>query len=532
MAKRGFIFDSVKVSQQKRNAFNLSYENKLSCNMGELIPFYIQDVLPHDTFKVGNEYIMRAQPLLAPLMHRVDIRQDYFFVPLRLIWKNFDTFITGGESGNEVVEAPWFSSSLIPNSSTSGVKKRVKLLDLLGYPSYLKEGTAESGFEYEKLSSLRLRAYNLIYNEYFRDQNFENTAVNCPITDGEDNLTNLNMDLLNSCWKKDYFTSALPNPQRGNQVNVPFSGSEVILRDPSQVGVNAPSLKNVGGSSGTLISINGDVKASGLQATPAYIDPNNSLGVDNLQISINDLRRANALQRWFELSARGGSRLVEQIASFFGIRPSDYRLQRPQYLGGGSQPFGISDVVQTSATAEEQTALGTLAGRATGLNKQFVFNQTFEEHGIIIGILRVLPRTSYQQGCSRLLQKFDKFDYAWPLFGNLGEQEVYNKEVYCSTVNALVGSSPNNDVFGYQSRYAEYKYTPDECHGDFKNSLNYWHLGRIFANRPLLNSSFVKADPSKRIFAVTDDDEDSLLFDVYNSVTSFRCLPSYGTPMI
>lgn len=535
MAKRGFIFNSVQAKREKRNAFNLSYENKLSCNMGELIPFYVQDVLPNDSFKVSNEYLMRAQPLLAPLMHRVDIYQHYFFVPLRLIWKDFPKFITGGETGEEVVEAPYFSSSKILNPSSSSLtsddKKQIKLLDCLGYPGYLAGSTAGAP-QFEKLSSLRVRAYNLIYNEFYRDQNFNNTAVLNSTDNGLDTGETINMKILNRCWKKDYFTSALPFAQRGDTVNIPFTGGEVVLRDPAQEGVNAPSLKSVGGASGTLISVSGDVKASGLSATPAYLDPNNSLGIDNLEISINDFRRANALQRWLERNARNGSRYVEQILSHFGIHPSDYRLQRPQYLGGGKQPFGISDVVQTSATAENETALGTLAGRATGINSQFVFNETFEEHGIIIGLLSVLPRTSYQQGCSRHLQKFDRFDYAWPSFGNLGEQEVLNKELYCATIGLSADVEANNAIFGYQSRYAEYKYTPDEVHGDFRSSLNYWHLGRIFANRPLLNNSFVTSDPSKRIFAVEDEGEDALLFDIYNNVTAVRCLPAYGTPTI
>lgn len=531
MSKRGFIFNTVRFKRVKRNPFNLSYENKLTCNMGTLVPFFVQDVLPHDTFKVGQEYLMKAQPLYAPLMHRVDIYQHYFFVPNRLLWNNWEKFITGGESGQETAQHPYITSNDIFSTGST------KLLDYLGYPV---QNNIHGSPNSEKMSSLRIRAYNLIYNEFYRDQNLT-SEVNMSLTDGHDTRQTLNFNLLNRCWKKDYFTSALPFQQRGPQVLIPNQTAITLDNSKSQLVVN----RNGDTVSGNIVSHN-QIPQSGSEGKLAIgttfsgtdmsgtsnlvnIDPNGSL-INNVEIPINELRRANALQRWFEKNARAGSRYVEQVLSHFGIHPKDYRLDRPEYLGGGKQPFTVSDVVQTSATEDGMTAQGNQAGKAVGFNQQYVFKRTFEEHGIIIGILSVLPRSSYSQGLNRHLTKLDKFDYAFPEFANLGEQEVLSKELYFDPTSG--SDADNNSVFGYQSRYAEYKYNHDEVHGDFRTSLNYWHLGREFDNRPLLNSSFVTSDPSKRVFAVTDTDEDCLLFDFYNNVEVLRCLSAYGTPAL
>lgn len=528
--KRGNIFESILSSKPKRNPFNLSYDNKLSCNMGELIPFFVQDVLPNDTFKVGNEYLMRAQPLLAPIMHNVDIYQHYFFVPTRLIWDEFNTFITGGEDGKQTAEMPYIKSNSIHNLNA----KQKKLLDLLGYPN----NSSSDGDNFIKLSSLRIRAYDLIYNEFYRDQNLQDPII-INKDSGLDSVSTLSMSIQNRPWRKDYFTSALPFAQRGDTVNIPYSGGTVALDLSSG---NAQQVVNSNGGQAGALAAAGSAATSGTlyrsgtyqssPSTPAYIDPNGTYKVNDFGIAVNDFRRANALQRWLERNARGGSRYVEIILNHFGIHPSDYRLQRPLYLGGGKQPFSIAEVVQTSSTEDGSTPQGNLSGKGIGTNSQFVFNETFEEHGFIIGILSVLPKASYYQGCSRHLTKFDKYDYAWPEFGNLGEQEILNKEIYCLTSGPGVDMQQNEEIFGYTSRYAEYKYNFDEIHGDFKNSLDFWHLGRKFLNRPLLNESFIVSDPSKRIFAIEDENEDSLLFDVYNNVTAIRCLPTYGTPSL
>lgn len=535
MSKRGFIFNSVRFKKPKRNAFNLSYENKMSCDMGKLYPFMVMDVLPNDTIKVGQEYLMKTQPLLAPLMHRVDVYQHYFFVPLRLIWENFEKFITGGEDGSQTATHPFINSfelsGAIPGDTSYGITG--SLLDYLGYPNNPEASQVGSPNTDTKMSSLRIRAYNLIWNEYFRDQNLQQPVL-CPTGDGHDTSSNCNMNLLYRAWRKDYFTSALPFQQRGPQVNIPYSGGNVVL-DKSSTS-NRQVIDAINGNQWSPAQVNVTLGQNNTDRvlqnnntnSAVLLDPNGTLKVDDISIPINELRRANALQRWFERNARAGSRYVEQILSHFGIHPSDYRLQRPQYLGGGKQPFTISDVVQVSET--QDSPQGTLAGKGSAHNTQYVFKETFEEHGIIIGLLSVLPRGAYMQGCDRTLLKSDKFDYPFPEFGNLGEQEVLNKELYF-VPSGQDSQNGNDSVFGYQARYAEYKYRSDEVHGDFRSSLYYWHLARLFANRPLLNSSFVECKPDgDRVFAVNESDH--LLFDFYNHIEVLRCLPAYGTPAL
>lgn len=590
MAKRGFIFSTIRQKRVKRNAFNLSYENKLTCNMNRLVPFFVNDVLPADSFKVFNEYLMKCQPLIAPIMHRVDIYQHYFYVPLRLIWRDFELFITGGKDGSAVVNHPFITCGLFNSflttlstqytawySDASGKSEYVQndtnslwavfkdtlskynsllyLLDYLGYPFSKNEGISteyNSDNDYtaytftpmddsEHFSSLRIRAYFFIYDNYYID---ENLGTQC-FSDAWKNNNGSDNSFLSSyvfsngyvkrrAWKKDYFTSALPFLQRGYAPNVPTDVSFQMSENGNRVlgidnqYVSADENINIDAYTNEDTYQTGEGKLVGVGADEYEY---NNLHIDNssdlvVNFDINTLRRANALQRWLEKNARSGARYVEQVLSHFGIRPKDYRLDRPEYLGGGKQPFTVSEVVQTSETSD--TPQANQAGNGHGYNQQHVFNQTFEEHGLIIGLLSVMPRASYQQGLSRLLTKFDKLDYAFPEFGNLGEQEVLSKELFFTKD----GSSANDNVFGYQSRYAEYKYNFDQVHGDFKDSLKFWHLGRIFENRPLLNESFVASDASKRVFAVEDEDEDCLLFDFYNNVTVLRALPAYGTPAL
>lgn len=546
MPKRGFIFNSVSFRKVKRNAFNLDYENKFTGNMGELLPFFVQDVVPHDTLKCGNEYLMRLQPLLAPLMHRVDIRQHYFNVPLRLIWEDFEKFITGGEDGTQTAEMPYFTLGDIYNlthpDTTSATKTR-KLLDLLGYPTFKPTSPFPSSTADLRFSTLRIRAYNLIYNTYYRDQLVMQELANS-VESGHDCVSSsprINVELQNRCWKKDYFTSALVSAQRGPSVGIPWSGGELVYdnsKDTILVQRDGETISPLSSQSLNTDFTDPSVRESSIKSagpgSNIHWNVNNAsnLSVGSLDIDINNFRRSLRVQEWLERNNSGGARYIEQILNHFGIRPKDYRLDLPEHLGGGSQPLNISDVVQTSAETEDGTPLAQTAGKGMGFNSMKVFRQTFDEHSLVIGLCSVLPRSSYQQGVSRHLRKFDKFDFLQPEFGNLGEQEVYNSELYLDVSSSSDAKEYNEGVFGFQSRYSEYKYTPDEIHGDFKDSLSFWTLGRVFANRPHLNGSFLVADPSKRIFAVTAQDVDSLLFDFYNHCTALRCLPAYGTPTL
>ena len=494
MAKRGFIFNSLSLRRIKRNQFNLSYENKLSCNMKKIVPFFVNDVLPHDTFKVGNEYIMKAQPLIAPIMHRVNVYQHYFYVPLRLIWSEFEHFITGGKEGTDIVIHPYFTSSSVGslmeqcsnlydsyvravdqssedwqelwdefNSRLDCVNSYLDLLDFLGYPFnrgsfYTVDGinldakenptyTFDSEYYYnlidaqDKFDSLRIRAYLFIYDSFYRDQNLQDPLFEdyhftsgSPVWKDNSNSDDYYIEshislghklLCNRAWKKDYFTSALPFLQRGpdvylsNSAPVEFDNSKQ-QKVISTLGSFADETLIVNGATDEKYLQTSVTDGSGTSTARANIDPNGSL-IARLKFSINDLRLTNALQRYYEKAARGGARYIEAISSHFGIRPKDYRLDRPEYLGGGKQPLGITTVVQTSSS-DDTTPQANQAGNANAYNQQYVFSNTFDEHGLVLGLLTVLPVASYQQGLDRKLIRSTKFDYPFPEFGNLGER--------------------------------------------------------------------------------------------------------------
>jgi hypothetical protein len=522
------LFDTIQIRKPKRNSFPLPHDNKLSFNMGDLVPIICQPIVPGDTWKLQASTMVRFSPMLAPIMDRVNVFTYFWFIPYRLIWDDFEDFITGGKDGTA---NPVFPTVSIVKDHAQWFKTG-SLADYLGFPSV---DTSPADGKVEKVSSLPFRAYQLVYNEYVRDQNLQ-TEVYIPRTSGSEN-TNYYSQLLTlrkKCWEKDYFTSALPWAQRGNPVTIPLVGdADVYLKDGYST---MPSLFNVvsGNQETTLADIQlsqtgstGTLEATGnkeLQYNPA-----GQLGVDMSGVTaatINELRQAIKLQEWLELAARGGSRYIEQIYAFFGVKSSDARLQRPEYLGGGRSPVVISEVLQTSETGQDSPQ-GNMAGHGISLNSSHQFKRFFEEHGILLGCICVLPRTSYCQGIPREWQKFDRFDFYWPQFAHLGEQEVKNSEIYLDT-----SASANNDgVFGYQSRYAEYKYIPNSVHGEFRTSLDFWHMARIFSNVPKLNSSFVEADPTTRIFSVEDPNASSKLYaQVVFDIKAVRPMPKYGTP--
>lgn len=546
------IFNSIRMKRPKRNAFDLSYESKITLNMGELVPIMCMPVVPGDKFRVKTESLVRLAPLVAPMMHRVNVFTHYFFVPNRLVWNQWEDFITKGVDGTDVPVFPKFVLDPLTyiNVLRNGLFRDGSLWDYLGLPSIRGIGTSgdssaspnsvnvPTGFE---ISALPFRAYQLIYNEYYRDQNltdpipFNTESGAIVIADYERLLT-----LRRRAWEKDYFTSALPWLQRGPEVTVPVGGDEntsVRLDRPDAqtfprvLDVNgnpvaASGLTGAGlpGVAGTLgWQVNG-----GTNSGPAYLDPNGTLRVDTseLGININDLRTSNALQRWFERNARGGSRYIEQILSHFGVRSSDARLQRPQFLGGGRMPISVSEVLQTSST-DETSPQANMAGHGISAGLNNGFNHYFEEHGYVIGIMSITPRSGYQQGVPKDFTKFDNMDFYFPEFAHLSEQEIKNKELFVTN-----DPSYNEATFGYTPRYAEYKYKASEAHGDFRGNLAFWHLNRIFSDRPNLNTTFVECNPSNRVFATSDTDDDKFWVQIYQDVKALRLMPKYGTPML
>nr|QJB18773.1 MAG: major capsid protein [Microvirus sp.] len=518
------IFQTIPINRPKSNVFDLSHERKMSMNMGDLVPCLVQEVIPGDKFRVTMEHLIRFQPLLAPMMHRVNVYTHFFFVPHRIVWNEFEKFITGGEDGKQ---APTFPKLYISSNNNYANLKPGTLADYMGVPvSNIAPGSIKL-----EVSSIPFRAYQLIYNEFYRDQN-----LTAPIEFSKSSGVVIGADvdklltIRKRAWEKDYFTSALPWAQRGEQLIIPLSANASVLSDGTPpLLVNkisgSPSLTGIyTNSTGHLVDdSNHDLKfgtSTGLETDLSNVSSS----------TINELRQAFQIQKWLERSARSGSRYIEQILAHFGVQSSDARLQRPEYLGGGKTPVVISEVLQTSAT-EQDSPQGTMVGHGISVGNSNTFKKSFEEHGYVIGIMSVIPRTSYQNGLPRHLQKFDKFDYYWPEFAHIGEQEVYKNEIFHDfTTNPSDVGSTNHETFGYQARYSEYRYAPDSVHGDFSTNLDFWHMGRKFTSVPPLNTSFVTSDPTHRVFAVTDPKEHKLLVQTYVNFQAIRPIAKYGEP--
>lgn len=539
------IFSSVKFKKPRRSTFDLSHERLLTTRIGRLTPILCQEVIPGDTFRLNTALFARLLPLQTPAMAQFDIYTHFFFVPNRLLWDKWEDFITGGKDGLAKPVFPTTSYSAIAGNGASMVQAGSNL-DYLGFPSY--DGTNIAGLsDANHISQLPFRALGCIWNEYYRDE-----SIDPEIDFGfnlSGHLSKIGANLLPLFqpmyrrWKKDYFTSALPWPQRGADVLLPYE-ADIVFNPNGKTYVHDSSYTDQGASralysnaengdnfpadvNGQLTSSPSDSGIIGVK-NPITIDNSRNLELESRSATVNELRRSLKVQEWLEKNARGGYRYIEQILSHFGVRSSDSRLQRPEYLGGGKTPINISEIPQTSEGTAESPQ-GTLVGKGTSIGFNHSFKRFFEEHGIIIGLMSIVPKSLYMQGMPRFFTKFDKFDFAWPEFGNLGEQEIRQDEIY---YNPSAHTDENEALFGYTPRYAEYKYAPSTVHGQFRTSLTQWHSARIFTNNPRLNADFLAVRPEQfgRLFAV--DDEDNILVQLRHNIKSKRTLPYYGTPRI
>ncbi len=499
------IFESLRMRKPGYSAFDLSHEKKLTFEMAQLIPILHEEILPGDHFKINTEVFLRFAPMIAPIMHRVNVYVHFFFVPNRIIWDSWEDFITGGQLG---LTSP--SMPTVTYTSQLGIST---LADYLGIG-----GTVAGSVYQPEINALAFRAYQSIFNEYYRDETLD------PLIDFT--IEGEVVQLRTRRWEKDYFTSALPWTQRGTEIGVPITfdagiGSGAGGTKAWDVVAAPPELSDTG-TPNLDVDTSGNVVGADSGAGRKITALDNT---DSLNLTINDLRQSSRLQEWLEKNARGGYRYIEQLLSHFGVKSSDSRLQRPEYIGGGRQPVTISEVLNTSATATEEQ--GTMAGHGIAVGTANSMKRRFEEHGQLLGIMSVIPRTSYMQGIPRKFLRLDKLDYYFPEFAHLGEQVVESREVYMHTG----GSQADNEaVFGYQQRFGEYKYGYSCVHGDFRGNLDFWHMARIFTSRPVLGATFVRADPTERIFAVLTDDH--MWCQVYNNVKARRPMPYFANPKL
>lgn len=495
------LLNSVKISAPNKSLFDLSHEVKMTGKMGNLYPCMYMETVPGDKVTLKPEALIRFAPLVAPVMHRFHLSIHYFFVPYRLLWDNWEDFIMGN------------SEPSIPTLElgAGGPPEVQALSSCLGTPP---NWTAK-----KDLTAFPWAAYQFVYNEYYRDQNLI-PEVNYKLVDGDNTnayITNGNLSLRKRAWQHDYFTAALPWAQKGAPVNIPVAISNNVLVEFNKTSANVTTL------TGTPFNVK--------MNDNAVTDPN--IPVDYAYVkgsqfdtsgTINDLRRAYALQEWLEKNARGGTRYVEWILNHFGFKTSDARLQRPEYITGIKQPIIISEVLNTTGQTDGLPQ-GNMAGHGVSYTDGNAGTFFSEEYGAVIGILSIMPESGYFQGIPKYMLRRDNLDYYQPSFDHIGEQPLTNEEVYADATNP-------KGVFGYLPRYCEYKYQNSRLATQMTSTYDYWTADRIFANQPQLNKAFVECDPAQvqRIFAVQDD-SDNLFLHIRNNVSALRPMSKYSTPI-
>ena len=491
MSKRN-IFDTVGSVQPGRSVFDLSYDKKLTCDMGELIPVMCDEMVPGDRFDLGNQIVVRFQPLVAPILHEINAYVHYFFVPYRILWNLWEDFITGGETGSDASVLPRWN----PTNTAIG-----SLWDYLGFPTSIVPTDALP------LDFVR-SAYNKIYNEYYRD---ENLVTEVALTSEV---------ILKRAWEKDYFTSSLPSQQKGTAPALPISGTTSAVWAAGKFSVGSPYYAIM-----TKNTVDSNFYSETAQASTNARNALNSNVVDlssATTFNVSDLRLAFQIQKWMERNNRAGSRYTEFLKAHFGVAPRDDRLQRPEYVGGSKSAVIVSEVLQTSKS-ESGAPQGNLAGHGLVADSTYVGSYHAKEYGLMMGIMSIMPRSAYSQGIDRQWLRRTKYDFYSPEFANLSEQAIERAEIYATAV-----AGENRTIFGYQGRYDEMRVKRNMVVGKMRSTFNYWHLGREFGSPPLLNQSFIECVPSKRIFAVQT--EPGLIVDVQNNIKAVRPLPYASEP--
>lgn len=540
-------FSKVQLRKPERSKFDLGHQKKVTGRMGKLIPIFYSRTLPNDTFRVKSEVLLRLAPLLAPIYHRVRLYVHFFFIPMRLLYKDWELFITNGRLGTETLPVPpWIQLGEADGGDDS--------FDVSSLSDYLRGPvfpSADLGVWGAKLlSPIPFAAYYKVWYDYYRDRNYVEDNDILPLPSGDvgaiTGITDI-FKLKTRAWRHDIFNSALPWTQRGDEVLLPveLSGYAPVVGRASDGSIdrwNVAATITPGGGAVTL-ELDSDPDA------PVGAAGVNDFGYADLAASenggysttINEFRQALALQSWLERNAVAGSRYNESIMAHFNRHTSDGRLQRAEYLGGGLIDVQISEVMTTSWSkdgSDNDVPPANMTGRGATYSQQNGFTYNCEEHGVVMGILSVLPEPGYVGGIAREMipaAQESFLDYPWPSFAHLGEQEVYKYEIWGDSTMVPTNGNPDNTPmprFGYQSRYSDWKYIPSTAHGDFRTNLDFWHLDQKFAAEPVLGQSFVEFPDAlqDRIFAVSG--VDTLWMYINNDVSVVRSLPYFGTPRL
>ncbi len=532
-----------------RSTFDRSSSVKTSFNAGDIVPFFLEEVLPGDTFNVKSSKVVRMQTLLTPMMDNVYLDTYYFFVPNRLVWHHWKEF------NGENTESAWIPETTyqvpqITSPADTGWSVGT-IADYFGIPT---------GVPNLSVSALPFRAYALVMNEWFRDQNLSDPLV---VPDDDATVAGVNTGTFVSDVAKggkpyiaakyhDYFTSCLPSPQKGPDVVIPVAsaGNYPVITGDTHPETGSNPIRFAYRSIGTnsLFSSNGNnTLATSGSSGQLSIGNSQSMGSNGYEqvftnlwavsdgnaasATINQLRMAFQIQKLYERDARGGSRYIEILKSHFGVTSPDARLQRPEYLGGNRVPINVNQVIQQSGTGSgSSTPQGTVVGMSQTTDSHSDFIKSFTEHGFIIGVMVARYDHTYQQGLDRMWSRKDRFDYYWPVFANIGEQAVKNKEIYAQ------GNAEDDQVFGYQEAWADYRYKPNHVTGEmrsaYKQSLDVWHLADDYSQRPSLSDSWIREDKTNidRVLAVKSSVSNQFFADIYVQNRATRPMPLYSIP--
>ena len=548
----------------QRSTFDRSSGHKTTFNAGKLVPIYVDEVLPGDTFEMKTSAIIRGSTPIFPVMDNANLDIYFFFVPNRLVWDHWKEFNGENTTSKWEQTVEYSIPQMAPpltNGSVVGWEKGT-LADYMGIPTLVGPGVSQTNPEYS-VNHLPFRAYCLIWNEWFRDQNLQDPVL-IDTGDSQTNgshlvpennpnktaiyqaaLSGANLLPVNKYF--DYFTGALPEPQKGPDVLLPLgntapvitmttditgvTGSSPSLRFASNTPINKQAnivITPTGSGKGTLNHTTANVDALNGNLIPANLYANLA---EATSATINELRLAFQLQKLYERDARGGTRYIEIIKSHFGVTSPDARLQRPEYLGGERIPINIDQVIQTSGTMEGTTPQGNTSAYSLTGNQGSYFKHSFVEHGYILGLACVRTEHTYQQGLEKIWNRKNRFDFYWPALANIGEQAILNKEIYLQPIKSI-----NEEAFGYQEAWAEYRYKPSRVSSAFRSnvtgSLDAWHYADYYEALPVLSADWIEETYKNvdRTLAVQSELEDQYIADFWFKCKCTRPMPIYSIP--